>query len=176
MQNDRQRCKIKVRKFLFNILWRFGVIEESPRGGGFHPPVLIGLMHNHALLHCLLSRNFPKFRIRFHKHFSWTWHCNNSARMHRIIIVLRPFLSIFNALSDCVSWFLFYLSHMNSHEAYILEATRTGHVQHEFMIADVCSWYLVQWQLFQQKSNVSNSQSLAPWLFPDDEKSFFVYK
>ena len=29
MQNDRQRCKIKVRKFLFNILWRFGVMEEK---------------------------------------------------------------------------------------------------------------------------------------------------
>ena len=33
MKNDRQRCKIKVRKFLFNILWRFGVIEENPGVG-----------------------------------------------------------------------------------------------------------------------------------------------
>ena len=30
MQNDRQRCKIKVRKLLFNILWRFGVMEKKP--------------------------------------------------------------------------------------------------------------------------------------------------
>ena len=30
MQNDRQRCKIKVRKFPFNILWRFGATEEKP--------------------------------------------------------------------------------------------------------------------------------------------------
>ena len=34
---------IKVRKFLFNILWRFGVMEENPEdgskgGGRFHPP------------------------------------------------------------------------------------------------------------------------------------------
>ena len=34
---------IKVRKFLFNILWRFGVMEENPEDGGkgggrFHPP------------------------------------------------------------------------------------------------------------------------------------------
>ena len=36
MQNDRQRCKIKVRKFVFDILWRFGVVEENPKGeGGF---------------------------------------------------------------------------------------------------------------------------------------------
>ena len=34
MQNDRQWCKIKVRKFPFNIIWRFGVMDENPRGGG----------------------------------------------------------------------------------------------------------------------------------------------
>ena len=38
MQNDRQRCKVKVRKFLFNILWRSGVMEENPQGGGFRRP------------------------------------------------------------------------------------------------------------------------------------------
>ena len=40
MENDRQRCKIKVRKFLFHILWRFGATEGKPQGGGgggFHP-------------------------------------------------------------------------------------------------------------------------------------------
>ena len=30
--HDRQRCKVKVRKFLFNISWRFGVMEENLRG------------------------------------------------------------------------------------------------------------------------------------------------
>ena len=34
MQNDCQRRKIKVRKFLFNILWRFEVVEKNPKGGG----------------------------------------------------------------------------------------------------------------------------------------------
>ena len=34
MKNDCQICKIKVRKFLFNILRRFGVMEENPKGGG----------------------------------------------------------------------------------------------------------------------------------------------
>ena len=44
MYNDCQRCKIKVRKFLFNILWRFGVMEENPGGGsGFLSPAWIGL-------------------------------------------------------------------------------------------------------------------------------------
>ena len=28
--NDRRRCKIKVRKFLFNISWCFGVMKEKP--------------------------------------------------------------------------------------------------------------------------------------------------
>ena len=36
MQNDCQRCKIKVRKFLFDILWGFGVMEEKPEGAA--PP------------------------------------------------------------------------------------------------------------------------------------------
>ena len=30
--------KIKVRKFLFNILWRFGVMEENLGGGDSAPP------------------------------------------------------------------------------------------------------------------------------------------
>ena len=34
MQNDRQMCKIKDRKFPFNILWRFGVMEETLRPPG----------------------------------------------------------------------------------------------------------------------------------------------
>ena len=38
MQNDRQRCKSKVRKFFFNILWRFGVMEEKPKGAADLPP------------------------------------------------------------------------------------------------------------------------------------------
>ena len=38
MQNDRQSCKIKVRKFLFDILWCFGVMEEKPEGVGSAPP------------------------------------------------------------------------------------------------------------------------------------------
>ena len=32
MQNDRQRCKIKAGKFLLDILWRFGVMEEKTLG------------------------------------------------------------------------------------------------------------------------------------------------
>ena len=43
MYNDRQRCKIKVRKFLCDILWRFGDMEEKREGGGFRSPVRIGL-------------------------------------------------------------------------------------------------------------------------------------
>ena len=48
MQNDRQRCKIKVREFLFDILWRFRVTEKNLGGGGAYsvPPVRIGLNCN----------------------------------------------------------------------------------------------------------------------------------
>ena len=42
-QNVRQRCKVKVRKLLFNISWRFGVMEEKPLGRRILPLVLIGL-------------------------------------------------------------------------------------------------------------------------------------
>ena len=40
MQNVSQRCKIKVAKFHFIILWRFGVIQGKPQegGGGKNPP------------------------------------------------------------------------------------------------------------------------------------------
>ena len=34
MQNVSQRCKIKVAKFHFIILWRFGVIQGKPQEGG----------------------------------------------------------------------------------------------------------------------------------------------
>ena len=30
MQNDRRGCKFKDKKFLFNILWHLGVMEEKP--------------------------------------------------------------------------------------------------------------------------------------------------
>ena len=36
--NDRQRCKVKVRKFLFNISWHFEVMEENLRGADSPPP------------------------------------------------------------------------------------------------------------------------------------------
>ena len=43
-KKDRQRCKIKVRKLLFNILRRFAVMEENPKGVDSAPtPVRIGL-------------------------------------------------------------------------------------------------------------------------------------
>ena len=42
MQYDPQRCKIKMGKFHFIILWRFGVIEERFQGG-IHPPPPPGL-------------------------------------------------------------------------------------------------------------------------------------
>ena len=43
MQNDPHKCKIKLEKFHFDILCRFGVIKESLQGGGAEsappPPV-----------------------------------------------------------------------------------------------------------------------------------------
>ena len=39
MQNDSHKCKIKLEKFYFDILCRFGVIKESLlEGGGRNPP------------------------------------------------------------------------------------------------------------------------------------------
>ena len=38
MQNESQRCKVKVVKCHFIILWRSGVIEEKPQGGGGGTP------------------------------------------------------------------------------------------------------------------------------------------
>ena len=37
MQNDPHKCKIKLEKFHFDILCRFGVIKESLLGGGILP-------------------------------------------------------------------------------------------------------------------------------------------
>ena len=34
MQNVSQRCEVKVAKYHFIIMWRFGVIEEKLQGGG----------------------------------------------------------------------------------------------------------------------------------------------
>ena len=38
VQNDPHKCKIKLEKFHFDILSRFGVIKESPPGGRNPPP------------------------------------------------------------------------------------------------------------------------------------------
>ena len=38
VQNDPHKCKIKLEKFHFDILCRFGVIKESVPGGGIRPP------------------------------------------------------------------------------------------------------------------------------------------
>ena len=44
VQNDPHKCKIKLEKFHFDILCRFGVIKESLPGGGIRPsPSEIGL-------------------------------------------------------------------------------------------------------------------------------------
>ena len=60
MQNDRQRCKIKVRKFPLNILWRFGVMGKNPKGAGSAPPpgmdrVKLGDQLHHGTLEITLS-------------------------------------------------------------------------------------------------------------------------
>ena len=38
VQNDSIKCKIKLEKFHFDILYRFGVIKESLSGGGESAP------------------------------------------------------------------------------------------------------------------------------------------
>ena len=39
VENDSDKCKIKLEKFHFDILCRFGVIKESlPGGGRIRPP------------------------------------------------------------------------------------------------------------------------------------------
>ena len=38
VQNDPHKCKIKLEKFYFDILCRFGVIKESLLGGRNPPP------------------------------------------------------------------------------------------------------------------------------------------
>ena len=48
VQNDSHMCKIKLKKFHFDIFWCYGVIEESLSGGRIHPPPPpgeIGLTH-----------------------------------------------------------------------------------------------------------------------------------
>ena len=47
VQNDPHKCKIKLEKFHFDILCRFGVIKESleREKGEIRPPGEIGLMH-----------------------------------------------------------------------------------------------------------------------------------
>ena len=54
MQNDPHKCRIKLGKFHFDILCRFGVIKESLPGGGICPPGEIGL-NPHLTLH------YPKY-------------------------------------------------------------------------------------------------------------------
>ena len=50
MQNDPHKYKIKLKKFHFDFLCRFGVIKESfPGGGGAEsPPGEIGLNYKHV--------------------------------------------------------------------------------------------------------------------------------
>ena len=38
VQNDPHKCKIKLEKFHFDILCRYGVIKECLPGGGIRPP------------------------------------------------------------------------------------------------------------------------------------------
>ena len=60
VQNDPHKCKIKLEKFYFDILCRFGVIKESLLGGGggaeSAPPGEIGLKY-------LSSGNFSFYLI-----------------------------------------------------------------------------------------------------------------
>ena len=70
IQNDPQRCRIKLRKFHSIIFWRFGVIDESSGGGNsgidrvkpdFHSRILLvadGILANEKcsnLVCCLLE-------------------------------------------------------------------------------------------------------------------------
>ena len=106
-------------------------------------------------------QNSKKVLTSEDKHFSWTLHWSSDpARMHRIIIVLLPFLiSIQWTIALCKliynrapliftqfelhgftsSWALL-CSYL---KAYMLEATRTWHIQHEFSdwrCDIVCIW------------------------------------
>ena len=54
MQNDPHKCKIKLEKFYFDILCRFGVIKENLLGEAESaPPGEIGL-RNHLAIHVLM--------------------------------------------------------------------------------------------------------------------------
>ena len=57
MQNDRQWCKIIVRRFVFNILWHFEVMEEKPK-------VLVGLT-----LNAYVSVEHGCSRRQFHNYY-----------------------------------------------------------------------------------------------------------
>ena len=46
VQNDPHKCRIKLRKFHFDILCCFGVIKERLPGGAESPPGEIGLSNN----------------------------------------------------------------------------------------------------------------------------------
>ena len=60
MENDRQRCKIKVRKFLFNILWRFGIMEENSKGWGGSEPSAVRVKDH--------GKKYIKFRPLLARH------------------------------------------------------------------------------------------------------------
>ena len=131
-----------------------------------------------------------KFRksadIRRHKHSLWTLHSTNSVRMHLIILVLLPFLiSIQSTIGLCkliFNWAPLIFTQFEPYgftwsepccvhikAAYILEATSTWHIQHEFYDCRcdiVCIWYNDNFLTrgVQQKSNLSSFQSLAPGL------------
>ena len=61
VQNDSRKCKIKLEKFHFDILCRFGVIKESRPGGRNPPPPPpseIGLMGQLTDIIALTNCNF----------------------------------------------------------------------------------------------------------------------
>ena len=62
VQNDPHKCKIKLEKFHFDIMCRFGVIKESlpGRGGGIRPPPSgeIGLKTAYQAIFGLYTRVF----------------------------------------------------------------------------------------------------------------------
>ena len=84
------------------------------------------------------------------QHFFGTLRCNNSVRTHQIIGFLDHFyqysMNYIRSFLIELPKFLTDLSHMDSRAllAYILEAARTWHVQHEFSDCRcdiVCIWY-----------------------------------
>ena len=63
VQHDPHKCKIKLEKFHFDILCRFGVIKESLPGGRNRPPPPgeIGLMRYSLVIAdaAMIATNFP---------------------------------------------------------------------------------------------------------------------